>query len=139
MDKAKDLIGEGCQCREQQGGGTQNCSAKLLGVLGFMVTRLAFQFVSGQSSWLCPYFVQFNTLSGAMKVKEEGEKVGLKLNIQKTKTMESGPITSWEIDGEKWKQSRTLSFLAPKSLQKVTAAMKLKMVTPWKESYDQPR
>ena len=69
MDKAKDLIGEVCQCREQQGGGTQKkCSAKLLGVLGFMVTRLAFQFVSGQSSWLCPYFVQFNTLSGAMKV-----------------------------------------------------------------------
>ena len=69
MDKAKDLIGEVCQCREQQGGGTQkNCSAKLLGVLGFMVMRLAFQFVSGQSSWLCPYFVQFNTLSGAMKV-----------------------------------------------------------------------
>ena len=74
-----------------------------------------------------------------MKVKVESEKVGLKLNIQKTKIRASVPITSWEIDGEKWKQSRTLSFLAPKSLQKVTAAMKLKMVTPWKESYDQPR
>ena len=73
MDKAKDLIGEGCQWREQQGGGTQkSCSAKLLGVLGFMVTRLAFQFVSGQSSWLCPYFVQFNTLSGAVKVTQVG-------------------------------------------------------------------
>ena len=58
-----------------------------------------------------------------MKVKEESEKVGLKLNIQKTKNMASGPITSWEIDGA------TVSdfiFLAPKSLQMVTAAMKLK-------------
>ena len=73
-----------------------------------------------------------------MKVKEESKNVSLKLNIQKTKIMASGPITSWEIDGEKWKQSRTLSFLAPKSLQKVIAAMKLKMLTPWKESYDQP-
>ena len=58
-----------------------------------------------------------------MKVKEESEKVGLKLNIQKTKIMASGPVTSWEIDGE------TVSdfiFWAPKSLQMVTAAMKLK-------------
>ena len=61
-----------------------------------------------------------------MKVKEESEKVGLKLNIQKTKIMASGPITSWEIDGEQWKQCQTLFFWAPKSLQMVTAAMKLK-------------
>ena len=62
-----------------------------------------------------------------MKVKEESEKVGLKLNIQKTKIMASAPITSWEVDGEKqWKQCLTLSFWAPKSLQMVTAAMKLK-------------
>ena len=61
-----------------------------------------------------------------MKVKEESEKVGLKLNIQKTKIMSSGPITSWEIDGEQWKQCQTLFFWAPKSLQMVTAAMKLK-------------
>ena len=62
-----------------------------------------------------------------MKVKEESEKVGLKLNIQKTKIMASGPITSWEIDGGKqWKQCQTLSFWAPKSLQMVSAAMKLK-------------
>ena len=61
-----------------------------------------------------------------MKVKEESEKVGLKLNIQKTKIMASGPITSWEIDGETVKQRQTLSFWAPKSLQMVTAAMKLK-------------
>ena len=61
-----------------------------------------------------------------MKVKEENEKVGLKLNIQKTKTMASGPITSWEIDGEQWKQCQTLFFWAPKSLQMVIAAMKLK-------------
>ena len=61
-----------------------------------------------------------------MKMKEESEKVGLKLNIQKTKIMASGPITSWEIDGEKWKQCQTLFFWAPKSLQRVIAAMKLK-------------
>ena len=60
------------------------------------------------------------------KVKVESEKVGLKLNIQKTKIMASGPITSWEIDGKQWKQCQTLSFWAPKSLQMVTAAMKLK-------------
>ena len=61
-----------------------------------------------------------------MKVKEESEKVGLKLNIQKTKIMASGPITSWEIDGEQWKQCQTLFLGGPKSLQMVTAAMKLK-------------
>ena len=62
-----------------------------------------------------------------MKVKEESDKVGLKLNIQKTKIMASDPITSWEIDGETvWKQCRTLFLGAPKSLQMVTAAMKLK-------------
>ena len=73
-----------------------------------------------------------------MKVKEESEKVGLKLNIHKTKIMASGPITSWEIDGEQWKQCQTLFWGAPKSLQMVTAAMKLKD-TPQKKSYDQPR
>ena len=61
-----------------------------------------------------------------MKVKEESEKVGLKLNIQKAKIMASGPITSWQIDGKWWKQYQTLFFWAPKSLQMVTAAMKLK-------------
>ena len=61
-----------------------------------------------------------------MKVKEESEKVGVKLNIQKTKIMASGPITSWQIDGKQWKQCQTLFFWAPKSLQMVTAAMKLK-------------
>ena len=60
-----------------------------------------------------------------MKVKEESGKVGLKLNIQKTKIMASGPITSWEIDGETVEEWQTL-FWAPKSLQMVTAAMKLK-------------
>ena len=59
-----------------------------------------------------------------MKVKVESERVGLKLNIQKMKIMASGPITSWEIDGEQWKQCQTLSFWAPKSLQMVTAVMK---------------
>ena len=61
-----------------------------------------------------------------MKVKEESEKVVLKLSIQKTKIMASGPITSWQIDGKQWKQWETLFFWAPKSLQMVTAAMKVK-------------
>ena len=61
-----------------------------------------------------------------MKVKEESEKVGSKLNIQKTKIMASGPITSWEMGGETVEQWQTLFFGAPKSLQMVTAAMKLK-------------
>ena len=61
-----------------------------------------------------------------MKVKEESEKVGLNLNIQKTKIMASGPITSWEIDGETVETVSDFSFGAPKSLQMVTAAMKLK-------------
>ena len=70
-----------------------------------------------------------------LKVKQESEKVGLKLNIQKTKIMASGPITSWQIDGE---TVADFIFWAPKSLQMVIAAMKLKD-TPWKESYDQLR
>ena len=61
-----------------------------------------------------------------MKVKEESEKVGLKLNIQKTKIMASDPTTSWEIDGETVETVLDFIFLAPKSLQMVTAAMKLK-------------
>ena len=65
-----------------------------------------------------------------MRVKEESETAGLKLNIQKTKIMASGPITSWQIDKEQWKQWLIFFFFggggAPKSLQVVTAAMKLK-------------
>ena len=61
-----------------------------------------------------------------MKVKEESEKVGLKLNIQKTKIMVSGPITSWEIDGETVETVADFILGAPKSLQMVAAAMKLK-------------
>ena len=61
-----------------------------------------------------------------MKVKEESEKVGLKLNIQKTKIMASSPITSWQINGETVETVSDFIFWAPKSLQMVTAAMKLK-------------
>ena len=64
--------------------------------------------------------------SHLMKEKEDSEKIGLKLNIQKTKIMASGPVISWEIDGKQWKQGQTLFWGAPKSLQMVTAAMKLK-------------
>ena len=65
-------------------------------------------------------------LKRLLKVKEESEKVGLKLNIQKMKIMASGPITSWEIDGETVETVSDFIFLAPKSLQMVTAAMKSK-------------
>ena len=61
-----------------------------------------------------------------MKVKEESEKAGLKLNIQKVKIMASGAITSWQIDGETMETMRDFTLGAPKSLQMVTAAMKLK-------------
>ena len=73
-----------------------------------------------------------------MKVKEESDKLGLKLNIQKAKLMASSPITSWEIDGETVEPVSDFIFWAPKSLQMVNAVMKLKD-TSWKESYDQPR
>ena len=73
-----------------------------------------------------------------IKVKEESEKAGLKLNIQITDIMGSVPITSGQIGEKQWKQWQTLFSWAPKSLQMVTAAMKLKD-TPWKKRYDQPR
>ena len=66
-------------------------------------------------------------------MKVESEKVGLKLNIQKMKIMASGSITSWEIDGKQWKQRQTLFWGAPKSLQMVIAAMKLKDAYPLEE------
>ena len=75
-----------------------------------------------------------------MKVKEESEKVGLKLNIQKTKIMASGPITSWQIDGETAQTVTDLFFFwAPKSLQIVTAATKLKDSCSLEEKLWQPR
>ena len=72
------------------------------------------------------------------RVKEEGERAGLKLNIQKMKIMASSPIMSWQI-GKKWKQWETLFPWAPKSLQTVIAAMKLKDTCSLKKSYDKPR
>ena len=76
-----------------------------------------------------------------MKVKKEREKVGLNLNIQKTKIMASSPITSWQIDGETMETVTDYLFiyLTPKALQIVTAAMKLKDLAPWRKSYDKPR
>ena len=74
-----------------------------------------------------------------MKVKEESEKAGLKSNIQKTKIMASGPIMSWEIDGETMETVTDFIFEAPKSLQMVSAAIKLKDACSLEESYDQPR
>ena len=74
-----------------------------------------------------------------IKVKEESEKVGLKLYIQKTKIMASGPITSWEMMGKQWKQCQALCFGAPKSLQMVIAAMKLKDASSLEGKLYQPR
>ena len=73
------------------------------------------------------------------KVKEESEKAVLKVNIHKTNIMASGPITSWQIDGETIETVRDFILGAPKSLQMVIAAMKLKDASPWKKSYAQPR
>ena len=79
-----------------------------------------------------------------MKVKEESEKVGLKLNIQKTKIMTSGPITLWEMDAERVETVETVSdfiFLASKITADGDCSHKIKrrLLTPWKKSYDQPR
>ena len=79
------------------------------------------------------------TKSPLMKVKEESEKVGLKVSIQRTKIMASGPITSWQIDGETMETVSDFILGAPKSLQMVSAAMKLKDSCSWNKRYDQPR
>ena len=70
------------------------------------------------------------------KVKEESEKADLKFNAQKTKIIAPSPITSWQIDGEKWKQWQILFLWAPKTLLTVTAAMKLKEACSLEERYD---
>ena len=74
-----------------------------------------------------------------MKVKKESEKIGLKLNIQKTKIMASGPITSWEIDGETVETMSDLIFLDSKITADGDWSHEIKMLTPWKKSYDQHR
>ena len=74
-----------------------------------------------------------------MKVKEETEKAGLKLNFQKTKIMASGPITSWEIDGETVETVSDFIFVGSKITVDGDCSHKIKTLTPWKESYDQPR
>ena len=74
-----------------------------------------------------------------MKVKEESEKVGLKLNIQKIKIMASGPITSWEIDGQTVETVSDIIFFDSKLTADGDCSHEIKRLTPWKESYDQPR
>ena len=74
----------------------------------------------------------------SMQVKEESEKVGLKLNIQETKIMASSPITSWEIDGETVETVSDFMFLGSKITEDGDCSHEIK-ITPWKESYDQPR
>ena len=74
-----------------------------------------------------------------MKVKEESEKFGLKLNIQKTKIMVSGPITSWQIDGETMESVRGFIFLGSKIIAYHDCSHEIKTLAPWKKSYGQPR
>ena len=74
-----------------------------------------------------------------MKVKEESEKIGLNLNIQKMKIMASGPTTSWEIDGETVETVSDFIFLGSKITTDGDCSHEIKTLTPWKESYDQPR
>ena len=74
-----------------------------------------------------------------MKVKEESEKAGLKLSIQKTKIMASGSITSWQIDGETMETVREFIFLGSKITADGDCNHEIKTLAPWKESYDQPR
>ena len=74
-----------------------------------------------------------------MKVKEESEKVGLKLNIQKTKIMASGPITSWQINGETVERVADFIFLNSKITADDDCSHEIKTLIPWKESYHQPR
>ena len=74
-----------------------------------------------------------------MKVKEESEKVGLKLNIQKTKVMASGPVTSWQIDGETVETMSDFIFWGSKITADDDCSHEIKTLTLWKESYDQPR
>ena len=74
-----------------------------------------------------------------MKVKEESENAGLKLNIQKTKIMASGPITSWKIDGETQETVTDFVFLSSKITSDGDCSHEIKTLAPWKKSYDQPR
>ena len=74
-----------------------------------------------------------------MKVKEESEKVGLELNIQKTKIMVSGPITSWQIDGETMETVTDFIFLNSKVTADDACSHEIKTLAPWEKSYDQPR
>ena len=74
-----------------------------------------------------------------MKVKEESEKVGLKLNIQKTKIIASGPITSWQIEGETVETVSDFIFWSSNIIADGDCSHEIKTLTPWKESYDQPR
>ena len=78
-------------------------------------------------------------LKSLLKVKEESEKAGLKLNIQKTKIMASGPITSWQIDGETVETVADFNFGGFKITADGDCSHEIKTLTPWKESYDQPR
>ena len=88
---------------------------------------------------MTPYLWQKAKKSLLMKVKEESEKVGLKLNIQKTKIMASGPIISWQIDGDTMRTVRDFIFLGSKITADGECSHEIKTLAPWKKSYDQPR
>ena len=86
-----------------------------------------------------PLWQKVKLKSLLMKVKEESEKVGLKLNIQKTKIMASSPITSWQIDGENVETVTDFIFLGLKITTDGDCSHEIKTLAPWKKSYDQPR
>ena len=86
-----------------------------------------------------PWWQKEELKSLLMKVKEESEKAGLKLSIQKTKTIAFGPITSWQIDVEKWKQWQNFIFLGSKIPADGDCSYEIRTLSLWKKGYDQPR
>ena len=97
------------------------------------------QYSGLENSMDCIVHSPWNSLGLLMKVKEESEKVGLKLSIQNTKIMASGPITSWQIDGETVKTVTDFSFLGSKITADGDCRHEIKTLAPCKKSYDQPR
>ena len=128
MPEAQKVRGEGVKSPPNQ-----NCNAMKLSLAGLEETQAGVK-IAGRNINNFRYADDTTLMaesegelkSPLMKVKEESEKVGLKLNIQKTKIMASSPITSWQIDGETVETVSDFFFGAPKSLQIATAAMKLK-------------
>ena len=102
-----------------------------------LIYTVIYKFLSSNTTLMAESEEELKRL--LMKVKEESKKVGLKLNIQKTKIMTSGPITSWEIDGETVETVSDFIFLGSKIIADGDCSHEIKRHTPWEKSYDQPR